>query len=131
MVRLFGVYRWPSPLAGAGSPATAQERQGGGGASRRLTWTSDAPLIMTTTAFEAGGVVPAKFVGAMGVSLGAQMDAGPSRHPALRFELYAVDTKVDVPQATPQQAADTRKAVMAAIDGHILSKAIIGGRFHQ
>ena len=156
---------------------------------------------MTTTAFEDGGVIPAKYVGAMGVSpelkwsqvpMGTQsfvllmhdpepalnkglMDvthwlvwnipatatglqegfvAGPelpdgTRQVSLRsngymgpgapagpyhhytFELYAVDTKVEVPQATPQQAAETRNAVMKAIDGHILSKAIIVGRFHQ
>ena len=156
---------------------------------------------MTTTAFEDGGVIPAKYVGAMGVSpelkwsqvpmgtqgfvllmhdpepalnkglmdvthwlvwnipatatglpegvmaspelpdgtrqvslrsngyMGPGAPAGPYHH--YTFELYAVDTKVEVPQATPQQAADTRLAVMKAIDGHILSKAIIVGRFHQ
>ena len=61
--------------------------------------------------------------------LGPGAPAGPYHQ--YTFELYAVDTKVDVPQATPQQAADTRTAVMKAIDGHILSKAIIVGRFHQ
>ena len=61
--------------------------------------------------------------------MGPGAPAGPYHH--YTFELYAVDTKVDVPQATPQQAADTRTAVLKAIDGHILSKAIIVGRFHQ
>jgi len=156
---------------------------------------------MTTTAFEDGGVVPAKFVGQMGVSpelkwsqippgtqslvllmhdpepslnkslldvthwlvwnipatstglpegmmaapelpdgtrqvslrsngyMGPGAPAGPYHH--YTFELFAVDTKVDVPQATPQQAADTRAAVMKAIDGHILGKAVLVGRFHQ
>jgi phosphatidylethanolamine-binding protein (PEBP) family uncharacterized protein len=57
--------------------------------------------------------------------------AGPGPYHHYTFELYAVDTKVDVPQATPQQAADTRAAVMKAIDGHILGKAVLVGRFHQ
>lgn len=53
---------------------------------------------------------------------------GPAVPPIL---LFAVDTKVDVPQATPQQAADTRTAIMKTIDGHILGKAVLVGRFHQ
>jgi len=159
------------------------------------------PLLMTTTAFEDGGVIPAKFVGQMGVSpelkwsqvpMGTQsfvllfhdpepvlnkglMDVthwlvwnipatatglnegvaqgaelpdgtrqvslrangymGPGAPPGpyhhYTFELYALDTKLTVPQATPQQAAATRTAVMQAMEGHILGKAIIVGRFHQ
>src|SRR5262245_17413074 len=184
---------------------SAQDRQGGGGAAGGGRGGGRGPqappLLMTTTSFEDGGVIPAKFVGAMGVSpelkwsqvppgtqsfvllmhdpepalqrglmdvthwlvwnipasstglaegvmaaaelpdgtrqvslrsngyMGPGAPPGPYHH--YTFELYAVDTKVDVPQATPQQAADTRRAVMAAIDGHILSKAIIVGRFHQ
>jgi len=156
---------------------------------------------MTSTAWEDGGVMPAKFVGGMGVSpelkwsqipmgtqslvlllhdpepslnkslldvthwlvwnipatstglpegvmatpelpdgtrqvslrsngyMGMGAPAGPYHH--YTFELYAVDTKVDVPVATPQQAADTRAAVMKAIDGHILGKAVLVARFHQ
>jgi Raf kinase inhibitor-like YbhB/YbcL family protein len=156
---------------------------------------------MTTTAFEDGGVIPAKFVGGMGVSpelkwsqippntqslvllmhdpepslnrslldvthwlvwnipatstglpegmmaapelpdgtrqvslrangyMGPGAGPGPYHH--YTFELFAVDTKLDVAQATPQQAADTRAAVMKAIDGHILGKAVLVGRFHQ
>jgi Raf kinase inhibitor-like YbhB/YbcL family protein len=157
--------------------------------------------LMTTTAFEDGGVIPAKFVGAMGVSpelkwsqvpmgtesfvllfhdpepvlnkglmdvthwlvwnipgtatglpegvpQGAQLPDG-TRQVSLRangymgpgappgpyhhytLELYALDTKLMVPESTPQQAAATRTAVMQAMDGHILGKAIIVGRFHQ
>ena len=205
VVRLFGVLSMAVALAGTSGLATAQDRQGGGGAAGGGRGggrgPQTPPLLMTTTAFEDGGVIPAKFVGAMGVSpelkwtqvppgtqsfvllmhdpepalnrglmdvthwlvwnipatatgltegvaaaaespdgsrqvslrsngyMGPGAPAGPYHH--YTFELYAVDTKVDVPQATPQQAADTRKAVMAAIDGHILSKAIIVGRFHQ
>ncbi|MEO8258680.1 MAG: YbhB/YbcL family Raf kinase inhibitor-like protein [Acidobacteriota bacterium] len=184
--------------------ATAQDRAGGpgaGGGRGGGRGPQTPPLLMTTTAFEDGGVIPAKFVGAMGVSpelkwsqvpmgtqsfvllmhdpepalnkglmdvthwlvwnipatstglpegvmasaempdgtrqvslrsngyMGPGAPAGPYHH--YTFELYAVDIKVDVPQATPQQAGDTRLAVMKAIDGHILSKAIIVGRFHN
>ena len=47
------------------------------------------------------------------------------------FELYALDTKLDVPMGTPQEAANTRNAVFNAMDGHVLGKAILVGRFHQ
>jgi hypothetical protein len=47
------------------------------------------------------------------------------------FELFALDTKLDVPAATPQNAAATREAVMKAIDGHALGKAVLVGRYHQ
>lgn len=47
------------------------------------------------------------------------------------FELYALDSKLDVPQGTPQQAADTRRAVIDAMDGHVLGKAVLVARFHQ
>ena len=176
----------------AGAPAGGQGRGRG---------PQTPPLLMTTTAFEDGGVIPAKFVGQMGVSpelkwsqvpMGTQsfvllfhdpepvlnkglMDVthwlvwnipatatslnegvaqgaelpdgtrqvslrgngymGPGAPPGpyhhYTFELYALDTKLTVPQATPQQAAATRTAVMQAMDGHILGKAIIVGRFHQ
>ena len=185
-------------------PALAQQRdgapgQGGGGGRGRGPQTP--PLLMTTTAFEDGGVIGAKYVGGMGVSpelkwtqvpmatqsfvllmhdpepalnrglmdvthwlvwnipatstglqegvaagaelpdgsrqvslrsngyMGPGAPAGPYHH--YTFELYAIDIKLDVPQATPQQAADTRTAVMKAMDGHILSKAVLVGRFHQ
>src|ERR1700719_178170 len=38
--------------------------------------------------------------------MGPGAPAGPFHH--YTFELYALDTKIDVPQGTPQQAADTR-----------------------
>ena len=160
------------------------------------------PLVMTTTAFEDGGIIPAKFVGGMGVSPELKWTQVPmgtvtfallmhdpdvalqrstldvthwlvwnipgtstglaegvmpaaelpdgTRQVSLRaagymgpgapangpyhhytFELYALDTKIDVPAGTPQEAAATRAAVMKAIDGHALGKAVIVGRFHQ
>ena len=54
---------------------------------------------------------------------------GPYHH--YTFELYALDTKLDVPQGTPQQAADTRTAVINAMDGHVLGKAVLVARFHR
>ena len=191
-------------LVAVGSLATAQQREGGqgaGGGRGGGRGPQTPPILMTTSAFEDGGVIPAKYVGGMGVSpqlkwtqvppgtqrfvllfhdpepalnrglmdvthwfvwnipatatglqegvaaaaelpdgsrqvslrsngyMGPGAPAGPYHH--YTFELYALDAKVDVPQATPQQAGDTRTAVMKAMDGHILSKAVIVGRFHQ
>jgi Raf kinase inhibitor-like YbhB/YbcL family protein len=57
--------------------------------------------------------------------------AGPGPYHHYTFELYALDIKLDVPQGTPQQAAQTRTAVFDAMDGHVLGKAILVGRFHR
>jgi len=49
--------------------------------------------------------------------------AGPYHH--YTFELFALDTKLDLgPDAS-------RAYVMKAIDGHILAKGVLEGRFHQ
>ncbi len=49
--------------------------------------------------------------------------AGPDHH--YTFELYALDTKLDLgPDAT-------RADVLKAINGHILAKAVLEGRFHK
>jgi len=61
--------------------------------------------------------------------MGPGAPAGPYHH--YTFELYALDTKLDVPTGTPQQAADTRTAVMNAMDGHVLGKAVLVARFHR
>lgn len=61
--------------------------------------------------------------------MGPGAPAGPYHH--YTFELYALDTKLDVPAGTPDQAATTRLAVMAAMDGHVLGKAVLVGRFHR
>jgi Raf kinase inhibitor-like YbhB/YbcL family protein len=59
-------------------------------------------------------------VGFMGPGAGA---AGPYHH--YTFELYALDEKLDLgPDAT-------RADVLKAIDGHILGKAVLMGRFHR
>ncbi len=52
---------------------------------------------------------------------------GPMHH--YTFEVYALDTKLDVPVAT--DAWDARKAVMAAMNGHIVGKAVYVGLFRR
>jgi hypothetical protein len=180
-----------------GAPAGAQGRAGGRGPAT-------PPLIMTSTAWEDGGVIADKYTMAAGTSAvspelkwsqvpagtqsfvllmhdpepvlakGSKMDithwliwnipgtstglpegvaqgelpdgsrqvslrsngymgpgapAGPFHH--YTFELYALDTKLDVPQGTPQEAAATRTAVVNAMDGHVLGKAVLVARFHR
>lgn len=61
--------------------------------------------------------------------MGPGAPAGPYHH--YTFELYALDTKLEVPMGTPQQAAATRTAVMDAMDGHVLGKAVLVARFHR
>jgi hypothetical protein len=61
--------------------------------------------------------------------MGPGAPPGPYHH--YTFELYALDTKLDVPQGTPQQAADTRTAIVNAMDGHVLGKAVLVARFHR
>jgi Raf kinase inhibitor-like YbhB/YbcL family protein len=188
---------------GQGAPgAPAGGRQGGGGGGRGP---QTPPLLLTSTAWEDGGVIPNKFTqaaeGGMAVSpelkwsqvpmgtqsfvllvhdpepvlnKGSKMDithwliwnipgtatglpegvaqgelpdgsrqvslrsnaymgmgapAGPYHH--YTFELYALDIKLDVPQGMPAQAADTRTAVVNAMDGHVLGKALLVARFHR
>jgi Raf kinase inhibitor-like YbhB/YbcL family protein len=181
------------------APAGAQGR-GAGGRGGPAT----PPLIMTTTAWEDGGVIPEKYTMAAGASAvspelkwsqvppgtqsfallmhdpepvlakGSKMDithwliwnipgtssglpegvaqgelpdgsrqvslrgnaymgpgapAGPYHH--YMFELYALDTKLEVPQGTPQETAATRTAVVNAMDGHVLGKAVLVARFHR
>ena len=61
--------------------------------------------------------------------MGPGAPPGPYHH--YTFELYALDTKLDVPQGEPQQASETRNAVVNAMDGHVLGKAVLVGRFHR
>jgi Raf kinase inhibitor-like YbhB/YbcL family protein len=61
--------------------------------------------------------------------MGPGAPAGPYHH--YTFELYALDTKLEVPQGTPQEAAATRNAVVNAMDGHVLGKAVLVGRSHR
>jgi hypothetical protein len=57
--------------------------------------------------------------------------AGPGPYHHYTFELYALDIKLDVPLGTPQQAADTRNAIVNAMDGHVLGKAVLVARYHR
>ncbi len=59
-------------------------------------------------------------VGYMGPGMGP---AGPYHH--YTFELFALDTKLDL------GGEATRAEVLKAMDGHILGKAVLGGRFHR
>jgi Raf kinase inhibitor-like YbhB/YbcL family protein len=181
-----------------GGQAAGQGRGGGRGPQ-------SPPLLMTTAAFEDGGVVPDKYTqkaGAMAVSpelkwlqvpmgtqsfvllmhdpepvlqkssktdilhwlvwnipapstglpegvqqgelpdgtrqvslrgggyMGPGAPAGPYHH--YTFELYALDTKLDIPQpAQGTNAGEVRTKVIDAMDGHVLGKAVLVGRFHQ
>ena len=53
--------------------------------------------------------------------------SGPRHH--YTFELYALDTKIDVQPGT--DAFETRSSIMKAIQGHILGKAVYMGLFHR
>jgi len=59
--------------------------------------------------------------------MGPGAPPGPYHH--YTFTLYAVDTKIDV--APSQNAFDTRTALLSAMDGHVLSKAVLVARFHR
>ncbi|HEX8031647.1 MAG TPA: YbhB/YbcL family Raf kinase inhibitor-like protein [Vicinamibacterales bacterium] len=53
--------------------------------------------------------------------------SGPQHH--YTFELYALDTKIDLPAST--DAFEQRAAAMKAIQGHILGKAVYVGLFKR
>src|SRR4029450_3013630 len=52
---------------------------------------------------------------------------GPQHH--YTFEIYALDTKIDVPAST--DAFETRANIMKAGEGHILGKAVYVGLFRR
>ena len=53
---------------------------------------------------------------------------GPYHHYV--FEIFALDTKIDIP-ANPSDPFDTRAKVLAAIQGHVLGKAVYLGFFRR
>ena len=191
-------------LVSASAQAPERGGRGGGGGGQAARGPQAPPLIMTTTAFEDGGVIPDKYTqaaGAMAVSpelkwsqvpmgtqtfvlllhdpepvlnKGSKMDvthwliwnipgtatglkegvaqgelpdgsrqvslranaymgpgAGPGPYHHYTFELYALDTKLDVPMGAPADAAKTRTAVVDAMDGHVLGKAVLVAKFHR
>ena len=72
--------------------------------------------------------------GAYQLSVSGQVYRGPGAPAAghkhhYTFELLALDTKVDVQPTT--DAFETRTAIMKAIQGHILGKAVYMGLFHK
>ena len=70
------------------------------------------------------GTVQAKNLrGAVGYMGPGAPPAGPHHH--YTFELFALDTKLDLGPDT------TRADVLKAIDGHILGKGVLVGRFHR
>ena len=55
---------------------------------------------------------------------------GPPHH--YMFEVFALDTKLDVQPSTGENAAfETRANVVKAMQGHILGKAVYGGLFRR
>ena len=89
-------------------PGTARELPGGISADVKL---ADGTIQIKNTANR---------VGYLGPGAGA---AGPYHH--YTFELFALDTKLDLTEAA------TRADVVKAMDGHILAKGVLAGRFHQ
>jgi Raf kinase inhibitor-like YbhB/YbcL family protein len=89
-------------------PGTATELPGGIPADAKL---ADGTIQIKNTANRVGYLGP-----------GAPA-AGPYHH--YTFELFALDTKLDLTEAA------TRADVVKAMDGHILGKGVLAGRFHQ
>jgi len=82
------------------------------------------PEGMPATATMPDGAIQAKNLrGAVGFMGPGAPAAGPDHH--YTFELFALDTKLDLgPDAS-------RADVLAAMEGHILGKGVLVGRFHR
>jgi len=61
--------------------------------------------------------------GANGSYFGPGAGAGPFHH--YMFEFFALDAKLDVPSTA------TRDQLLAAMEGHVVGKAVYGGRFRN
>ena len=82
------------------------------------------PEGMPATAQMPDGSIQAKNLrGAVGYMGPGAPPAGPMHH--YTFELFALDTKLDL------GADATRADVLKAMDGHILGKGVLVGRFHR
>ena len=100
-----------------------------------LVWNIPAAATSLPEGFKAGELPD----GTRQLSLRSNGYMGPGAPPGpyhhYTFELYALDTKLDVPQPqgqpSAQAAADTRNAVVNAMDGHVIGKAVLVGRFHR
>jgi len=84
----------------------------------------ELPEGVPTNAALPDGTVQAKNIrGGVGYMGPGAPAVGPQHH--YTFELFALDTKLDLgPDAT-------RADVLKAIDGHILGKGVLVGRFHR
>jgi len=82
------------------------------------------PEAMAPTATMPDGTIQAKNIrGAAGYMGPGAPAPGPHHH--YTFELFALDTKLDL---TPDA---TRADVLKAMQGHILGKGVLVGRFHR
>jgi Raf kinase inhibitor-like YbhB/YbcL family protein len=61
--------------------------------------------------------------GANGSYFGPGAGAGPFHH--YMFEFFALDTKLDLPSTA------TRDQLLTAMEGHVVGKAVYGGRFRN
>ena len=78
-------------------------------------------LTLTTTAFEDGGIIPNKYTSADPKAVSPRL----TWYHHYTWELFALDLKLDL---TPEA---TRADVLKAMDGHILGKGVLVGRFHR
>ena len=79
--------------------------------------------VPATAQLPDGTIQPKNMRGAVGYMGPGAPAPGPHHH--YTFELFALDIKLDLgPEAT-------RPEVLKAIDGHILAKAVLVGRFHR
>ena len=62
-----------------------------------------------------------------GVSRSRRTGDRPAHH--YTFEIFALDTKLDVPAGT--DAFETRTSVLKAMQGHVLGKAVYVGLFRR
>jgi len=93
-------------------PGDAKGMPEGLGAGDLADGTRNGPGI---AAGRGGGAMPAYF--------GPGAGPGPFHH--YTFEFYALDTKLDLPAST------TRDEILKAMEGHVIGKAVYGGRYHQ
>ena len=84
----------------------------------------DLPEGVPANATLADGTINAKNLrGAVGYMGPGAPPPGPHHH--YTFELFALDTKLDL------GADATRADVLKAMQGHIVQKAVLVGRFHR
>jgi Raf kinase inhibitor-like YbhB/YbcL family protein len=79
--------------------------------------------VPATAQLPDGTIQPKNMRGAVGYMGPGAPAPGPHHH--YTFELFALDTRLDL------GAEATRADVLKAIDGHILGKAVLVGRFHR